>query len=248
MGAIILRGYLFLVNGITAILWLRVLLSIMQVYVYMLGLSSRYTYSQGYTPHDGFALAWPTIRSSMLLAQTVSSIHECAHSVTGIVRSDITTTILQNFARLLVAWLVVDCNAHTRTAAEVIMCTAWATSEVGRYLYLTVSTLKPESTPFVLLWLRYSLFLVCYPAGILAEFWLYSSVLPTLVAGEGCPAVLKDLDLFLLADGGCAATAGPFLGGVIGLSTLAYLPGVPMLFGRMMRQRRKKLGKGEKSS
>jgi len=231
----VFRGYLLLVNGATALLWLRVMISIVNTYAQILGSSQA-----------GFDIAWPAIRSSMLLAQTVSSVHECAHAATGIVKSSIPSTFLQNFARLLVAWLVVDCDSHTRSAAEIIMCSAWATSEVGRYLYLTVSTLRPKATPHVLLWLRYSLFLVCYPVGILAEFWLYHSVLPTLFSGQGCPMVLKAMDVFLLADGGCAATAGPVLSYLVGLSILAHILGVPMLFGRMMSQRRKKLGGGRR--
>ena len=233
--------YKVLVNVITACLWLRVLVDVITILHQLSGHSDAL--------YDGssnrFAAAWPAIRSSLLLAQTFSSFHECAHALTGFVPTNATTAVIQNYARLLVAWLVIDCDAHSRTAAEVIMCLAWAVAETGRYFYLTCACLLgPDDTPYMLLWLRYSLFLVCYPVGIGAEFCLYYSVLPTLVAGQGCPVVLKHLRFGFENGGRCASTVGPYLGYYVCLNVLGYLPAAPLLFGRMMSQRRRKLGSG----
>jgi very-long-chain (3R)-3-hydroxyacyl-CoA dehydratase len=49
------------------------------------------------------------------------------------------------------------------------MVSAWAAIEVPRYLFYVISTIDKDSVPYVLQWLRYSLFVVLYPSGITGE-------------------------------------------------------------------------------
>ena len=62
-----------------------------------------------------------------------------------------------------------------------LMIFAWSFVEVPRYAFY-VSALLQEATPFPLFWLRYSLFMVLYPAGITGEWFTLRAAAPALGA------------------------------------------------------------------
>lgn len=124
------------------------------------------------------------------------------------------------FARLFILWGVIDVAPQSQVSPFCALCVAaWAAVEVPRYaLYLCDVT--RASPPYALKWLRYSLFVVLYPAGIVGEV----GCLLTAVAH-----VPRAYSLFL-----CAAA-------------LLYLPGAPTMVGHMWAMRKKKLAEGERA-
>lgn len=100
------------------------------------------------------------------------------------------------------------------------MLLAWSVTEVVRYLFFALS-LGTGSEPSPLRWMRYSGFFVLYPVGISSElFELFTAY--KAAAAEGNTARV-----------------------VVALATMAtYVPGSPLLYMHMIKQRRKVLGGG----
>jgi very-long-chain (3R)-3-hydroxyacyl-CoA dehydratase len=98
------------------------------------------------------------------------------------------------------------------------MLLAWSITEVVRYLFFALS-LGTGAEPSPLKWMRYSGFFVLYPVGISSELW------ELLIAARS------------------ASAEGNTVNAVIAYATMAtYLPGAPMLYTHMMKQRAKVLG------
>ena len=77
------------------------------------------------------------------------------------------TTVL---ARLLVLWAIVDVAPPSQASWAFSLCvSAWALVEVPRYIFYVWKLVDAEHVPSVLTWLRYSLFIPLYPAGIAGE-------------------------------------------------------------------------------
>lgn len=73
-------------------------------------------------------------------------------------------------ARLLVLWGIVDVAPPAQASWAFSLCvSAWALVEVPRYVFYVWKLVDAERVPYVVTWLRYSLFLPLYPAGILGE-------------------------------------------------------------------------------
>lgn len=100
------------------------------------------------------------------------------------------------------------------------MLLAWSVTEVVRYLFFALS-LGVGAEPYPLRWMRYSGFFALYPIGIFSELWEIFTVAKAAYA-EG-------------------STARVAIAAVV---MATYLPGAPMLYGHMMKQRRKVLGGG----
>lgn len=107
------------------------------------------------------------------------------------------------------------------------MVLAWSITECVRYgFYLSSSPLVlGKSTPYFIVWLRYSLFYVLYPAGVLGELGvIYQSL------GDFKKISIFSINLVYL----------------VYLIMLVYIPGLPVMMMHMVRQRNKALGKKPK--
>ncbi|KAJ0424078.1 tyrosine phosphatase-like protein [Aspergillus carlsbadensis] len=146
------RAYLLFYNILSALLWLRILLTV---------ITSHWD-SQIYTTFETWT-RW---------TQTLAVL-EVLHAATGLTRSPIFTTFTQIFARSVQVWAINYGfpEATESSAAYPTMLFAWSTADVVRYLYFSV-LLAGDQVPRALKWLRYSLFLVLYPIGIGSEWWL----------------------------------------------------------------------------
>ena len=113
------------------------------------------------------------------------------------------------------------------------LCIAWGITEVVRYLFYFFKLLSPKSgPPKVLVWLRYSLFLVLYPLGVASELALaYASIGPL---GKS-----KKLDVLRMPNAMNVSLHGPTLMRVF---MSCYMPVWPLLFSYMLKQRGKVLG------
>ena len=125
----------------------------------------------------------------------------------GLVRSPVSTTVMQVSSRLLLVWAVVD-RYPQDTAPSVFYSTmllAWSVTEVIRYSYF-VFNLQSGGVPGFLTWLRYNTFYVLYPVGIASEcalIWkasmtaespvtlLFWAILGIYVPGERCGDIVS---------------------------------------------------------
>jgi hypothetical protein len=128
---------------------------------------------------------------------------------------------MQVASRFALVWGAVD-NYPLIAASPAYssMLLAWSVTEVVRYLFFALS-LGTGAEPSPLRWMRYSGFFVLYPVGISSELW----------------------ELFTVAQ--AAAAEGSTAKAVVaGVTMATYLPGAPMLYTHMIKQRRKVLGGG----
>jgi len=116
----------------------------------------------------------------------------------------------------------------------VSLLTAWGLSEILRYGFFALKEAVGSSRmPYAATWLRYSGFLPLYPLGVSSELWVAYVALPA-IASRGLGSVRMPNAANWAFDYSWAC----------GLAMLAYLPGLPVLYGHMLTQRKKALGGG----
>ena len=204
---------------------------------------------------------YDTVRPILLWAQT-AAVLEIGHAFFGIVKSPVALTFFQVFSREWTLWVMLVLTPETRVAnvdaigavvnavvpswaaarVEVpikmdvnakTLCIAWGVTEVVRYLFYFFRVLNPKrEPPKVLVWLRYTLFLVLYPLGVTSELALAHASLEPL-------AKSKILDVLQMPNAINVSLHGPTLMRVF---MCCYLPLWPLLFSYMLKQRRKVLG------
>lgn len=191
-------GYLVLYNALSACAWAAVLSRTIKT-----------TTSEGpesVFDRDGEFTKW--VQTGALL--------EVLHSLFGVVRAPLQSTVMQVASRILLVWGI---GEHFPEAAQhwayATMLVAWSVTEVIRYSYFALNL--SASPPYFLSWLRYNTFFVLYPMGISSECWLINrSREPAAQISEwvvyGLWAILA-----------------------------VYVPGSYILFTHMMSQRKKAL-------
>ncbi|KAF3770377.1 PTPLA-domain-containing protein [Cryphonectria parasitica EP155] len=194
------RTYLVAYNALSAALWSVVLVTTAQT------LAS-----------TGPKAVYPAVGEWTKWTQTLAGL-EVVHSVLGIVRAPLVTTLMQVASRFALVWGAVHSYPTIATSpAYSSMLLAWSTTEVIRYAFFALS-LSGLAEPPLLQWLRYSGFYVLYPVGISSELW-------ELFLAFGIARAERDVPTWV----------------VIAVIMATYLPGAPKLYGHMMRQRRKEL-------
>ncbi|CAB4067219.1 HACD [Lepeophtheirus salmonis] len=104
---------------------------------------------------------------------------EIVHSFTGLVRSNPGITFIQVIIRLINVWIIIASFVDVQNSIFLWMTlTAWAPTEVIRYGYYTTVLLEKEIE--ILTKLRYSLFIVLYPLGMIGEYGNAFTCLPTV--------------------------------------------------------------------
>lgn len=191
-------AYLTLYNAVSSAAWSMVLYRTLSIA----------------TTH-GWQHVYPAIGEQVKWTQTMAAL-EIFHSLFGIVRAPVFTTIMQVSSRFLLVWLIVDPFPHLALAspAYTSMLVAWSVTEVIRYTYF-VPLLALGWQPTPLTWLRYNTFFILYPLGITSECIL----------------------VWLAANGPAADKGDVYKWALYGV-LLTYVPGAYTLFTYMMKQRR----------
>ncbi|KAJ1944956.1 hypothetical protein FBU59_002453 [Linderina macrospora] len=149
---------------------------------------------------------------------------EVVHSLIGFVRSSPLTVLMQVYSRLLLVWgtlYMFDVPEVRASYGLALMLLAWSITECVRYSHYALSLMGIESS--VLLYLRYTMFYVLYPAGVTGELLEMWAALPY------------------------AAAIRPSFKGFLMLNMVNYPPVLYKLYTHMIRQRRKVLGGEVKS-
>jgi len=150
----------------------------------------------------------------------LAAILEIGHAALKWVKSSAFTTFIQVFSRIFVLLLLnlmpngpfIGCCGIN---GLVLITLAWSITEVVRYSYYTTILLNNESS--ILLTLRYTLFLVLYPMGVIGEALIIVSYLQNQDWAMTLPNI------------------------VIGLIFLSYFYFFPQMYKHMLKQRKKKL-------
>ena len=178
--------------------------------------------------------SYSSVIKPLLLFQT-SALLECIHALTGLVRSSVLTTLLQISSRVMLSWGVSVAVPGVRShwAFSSMVC-AWALTEIPRYFYFAVAAVA-AIVPRWLGWMRYSTFLPLYPIGAGSEWIVLYNALP-YIKREGILSVELpnrwnfEFDYYRV----CIVVL------------VLYVPGLPHMYGHMIRQRRKYLTKSER--
>ncbi|KAL4401982.1 3-hydroxyacyl-CoA dehydratase [Malassezia pachydermatis] len=242
------NAYLIVYNLVSFMFWLRVLCGIVLymvrgddartvTYQWMSDLCSKFFHTKVTSSIPSYA-GYPSMfrevlyrASTMydylgpLLTVTQSlALLEVVHALLGWVKSSALVTMIQVASRIIIAWFVVEkYDAAAHSPFYTVMILAWSLSEVARYPFYVNQILETPS--YMSMWARYSFFVVLYPMGVLGEMQLIWASLPKNVAWPWVDASnWSNRDLFFLA------------------LLPVYIPGLFMLYTRLLASRRKVLG------
>uniref|UniRef100_A0A0E0EL94 Very-long-chain (3R)-3-hydroxyacyl-CoA dehydratase n=2 Tax=Oryza meridionalis TaxID=40149 RepID=A0A0E0EL94_9ORYZ len=182
---------------------------------------------------NGYEAVYAAVEQHLLFAQT-AAIMEILHSIVGLVRSPVSSTIPQITGRLFMIWGILWSFPETHTHIFVTsLLISWCITEVTRYCFYGMK----ESfgfTPSWLLWLRYSTFIVCLPVGTVSEVGLVYIVLPFMKAsGKYCLRMPNKWNF----------SSNYFYASIFFM--VLYAPVYPRLFRYLIAQRKKALAKAK---
>ncbi|CAD5233810.1 unnamed protein product [Bursaphelenchus xylophilus] len=178
-----------------------------------------------------FTSLYENVEWELQIFQT-AAILEIVHSLVGLVRSPVMTTVTQVFSRVFVLWAIMYKVPSSRASIGVpMLLIAWSVTEVIRYSYYALNIVK--AVPYVLTWARYTFFIALYPLGASGE-------VITMLAALDEIKRKKHLTLELPNQ----ANIGFSFYYVVIILALYYLPGFPQMYFYMFGQRKKVLGTG----
>lgn len=169
-----------------------------------------------------FASGYVMTPSCLLLLNIAQgmALLEIIHVLLKWVKSPIASTIVQVFSRILVLVLINvfiknDTVPLSTNTGIIIVSLAWGITELVRYslYFLQLFNKQPE----VLLWMRYSFFVVLYPLGVTGEWAIL--VTPLIIEG----ITFSAYTVFLI------------------VAAIAYIYYFPVLYKYMWKQRESKL-------
>ncbi|KAF7633047.1 Very-long-chain [Meloidogyne graminicola] len=205
--------YLLAYNFIQFFGWGAILLKTVR------GLTSNLTYPELYN----------SVELELKIFQT-AAVLEIFHCIFRLVRSPVGTTTTQVFSRVTVVWLILHKVASSRLSVGLpMLLTAWSVTEVIRYSFYALNLIN--AVPWILIWMRYTFFILLYPLGAGGELLTMFAALPEIAERKH----------FTLEMPNKANFAFNFYWIVI-LFALTYIPLFPQLYGYMFIQRKKVLG------
>lgn len=221
------KAYLFAYNVVQIVGWTFLLL---RTLVYFLNRGAL----------DDF---WREIKWLLVVFQDAAAL-EVLHACLGIVRTGVFLTLAQVSSRVfLVTGVLLVSQDATRSPGLVLCVLAWSVTEIIRYSYYAVNAVS--QVPAALLFLRYSTFYLLYPLGVTGELLcIYDSLSDVAATKLWAVPVLNDVVTFAAQYHAIFSVLYYYI--LIGCMLL-YVPMFPMLFGHMMRQRKKMMPEYSKS-
>lgn len=192
------KSYLIAYNSLSAFFWGCILVRLLILF-----------------PLVGFKFVSGGVADFTKWVQTIALL-EVVHSILGLVKSPILTTLMQIASRLLLVWGIVGIFPDVGVfPAYTTMVFAWSVTEVIRYSYYAYNLAREKRVPSVLVWLRYNAFYVLYPLGAGSEMVL----------------------IFLALDD--AQALNPMYALFLKVVLLIYLPGFYVMYSHMIKQRKR---------
>ncbi|XP_026323874.1 very-long-chain (3R)-3-hydroxyacyl-CoA dehydratase hpo-8 [Hyposmocoma kahamanoa] len=213
------KFYLLAYNGIQSLGWSYLLL---QTLTHFLNRGTLDTY-------------WDEIKWTVIIFQN-AAVLEVLHAAIGLVPSGVVVVLMQVYSRVfLVCGALLATYGATVSPGLPLCILAWSITEIIRYAYYALNIVN--TVPQGLLFLRYSTFLVLYPVGITGELLCMYHALPEI----------NEKKLFTISMPNSWNFAFNYYYFLI-FYMLLYIPLFPVLFGHMLTQRRKMLGKDAKKT
>ncbi|XP_020281835.1 very-long-chain (3R)-3-hydroxyacyl-CoA dehydratase 2 [Pseudomyrmex gracilis] len=157
---------------------------------------------------------------------------EIVHASVGLVSSNIILTTFQVFSRVMVVIGVLQATPYTYAVASPgfpLAILAWSITEIIRYFYYFANIVG--FVPYIVVWLRYTTFIILYPIGVTGELLcfyaavMYASANPTAWS-YALPNSMNFTFSYLY---------------LLIIVMVAYIPLFPQLYLHMFAQRRKML-------
>ncbi|CAI5745882.1 unnamed protein product [Peronospora destructor] len=166
---------------------------------------------------------WNVVSLPLKVVQTMA-IMEIVHAAMGFVRSPLGSTFMQVSSRLWLVWGInVLCPVSRYQFGFPLMVASWGLVEVPRYSFYALHLYNV--VPDFLVFLRYHLFILLYPSGVLGEVLCMVNSLSFLSAGAYAIQLPNthnvSVSLYL----------------VVILVLVVYMPGLPVMYGHMLTQR-----------
>merc|ERR1711909_179473 len=113
------------------------------------------------------ATLYANTKLSLQIFQT-GAVLEIFHAIFGLVRSSVQVTTQQVFSRVYVVWAILYmCPTSQLSMGFPMLLFAWTITEIIRYSMYAIGQFS--SPPYLLTWLRYTFFIIAYPAGVTGE-------------------------------------------------------------------------------
>ncbi|KAE9018335.1 hypothetical protein PR003_g13609 [Phytophthora rubi] len=172
---------------------------------------------------------WDVVSLPLKVVQTMA-VMEIVHAAVGFVRSPLGSTLMQVSSRLWLVWAInVLCPASRYQFGFPLMVASWGLVEVPRYSFYALNLYN--AVPGFLFFLRYHLFMVLYPSGVLGEVLCMVSSLSFLSTGAYAIQLPNTHNVSIS------------LYVVVVLVLLVYIPGLPVMYSHMLTQRNRAYSK-----
>lgn len=106
---------------------------------------------------------------------------EVFHAQKKWIKSPVLLVFVQTFARIyilfwcyILIWMSIFKPINYLNSIIIILLTVWCVAEIIRYAYYTLQLYKNENK--LATWLRYNVFIICYPIGVACEILILVSV------------------------------------------------------------------------
>nr|XP_022304852.1 very-long-chain (3R)-3-hydroxyacyl-CoA dehydratase 2-like isoform X1 [Crassostrea virginica] len=172
--------------------------------------------------------------STFLNIFQTAAVLEILHCALGLVKSNVVLTAFQVFSRVFLTWAITYSVPSSQTSYGVFLfITAWTITEIIRYSFYFFNLLG--GVPAIIVWCRYTFFIVLYPIGVTGELITVYSSLKEVQAKK----------LYFLQLPNAANVAFNYYYFLI-FFMIMYIPIFPQLYTHMLAQRKKVLGKVDK--
>ena len=155
---------------------------------------------------------------------------EIIHSIIGLVKSSIFATSIQIIGRIIIV-VILQFFQSAVSQGYFLIYFAWSIVEIVRYTYYIMNLLQKDfvkfNIPYILIWCRYSFFVVLYPIGVSGEMitvWNAKKDFNKYILFQ------TDKYIFTAAD-------------LIYPIWIFYIPALIYLYGYLFKQRRKVLNR-----
>lgn len=219
----LLNLYLWAFNCVSCVGWAYVL--------YLTVKTGFHAHDAGQDWNQVAQSTWLVVSLPLKIVQTLA-VMEIVHAAAGFVRSPVISTLMQVSSRLWLVWGInVLCPVSRYQFGFPLMVASWGLVEVPRYAFYALNLYN--AVPAALFYLRYHLFMVLYPSGVLGEVLCMVSSLNYLSKGAYSIQLPNthnvSISLFV----------------VVILVLLVYIPGLPIMYTHMLTQRNRAYSKAK---
>ena len=151
---------------------------------------------------------------------------EIIHAITGIVKTSILSTSIQIIGRISIVLLLQFVPVEV-SYGYLIIFFAWSSIEIVRYSYYILNLIKKNfsnfNIPYLLIWCRYTFFIVLYPIGSFGEMLIIYNA-------------QKYFNKIILWKNNAFNI---YVGNLFYPIYILFLPGLILMYGYLFKQRKK---------